>query len=63
MKLRIDGRKNDEIRQVKITKDYLKHPDGSVLIEMGDTKVICSAMVEDKVPHFLRGQGKGWITA
>lgn len=63
MKLRIDQRKNDEIRQVKITKDYLKHPDGSVLIEMGDTKVICSAMVEDKVPHFLRGQGKGWITA
>lgn len=63
MNLRIDGRKSDEIREVKITKDYLKHPDGSVLIEMGDTKVICSAMVENKVPHFLRGKGKGWITA
>lgn len=61
--MRIDGRKNDEIRKVKITKDYLKHPDGSVLIEMGDTKVICSAMIEDKVPHFLRNSGKGWITA
>lgn len=61
--MRVDGRKNDEIRNVKITKDYLKHPDGSVLIEMGDTKVICSAMIEDKVPHFLRNSGKGWITA
>lgn len=61
--MRIDGRQNDETRSVKITKDYLKHPSGSVLIEMGDTKVICSAMIEDKVPHFLRGCGKGWITA
>lgn len=61
--MRIDGRKNDEIRDVKITKDYLKHPTGSVLIEMGDTKVICSAMIEDKVPRFLKGCGKGWITA
>ena len=61
--MREDGRQNDEIRNVKITKDYLKHPTGSVLIEMGDTKVICSAMIEDKVPHFLRGCGKGWITA
>lgn len=63
MNLREDGRQNDEIRSVRITKDYLKHPTGSVLIEMGDTKVICSAMIEDKVPHFLRGCGKGWITA
>lgn len=61
--MRVDGRENDEIRQVIITKDYLKHPDGSVLIEIGDTKVICSAMIENKVPHFLRGSGKGWITA
>ncbi len=61
--MREDGRKNDEIRNVKITKDYLKHPNGSVLIEMGDTKVICSAMIENKVPHFLRGCGEGWITA
>lgn len=61
--MRIDGRQNDELRDVKITKDYLKHPDGSVLIEMGDTKVICTAMIEDKVPHFLRGRGTGWITS
>lgn len=61
--MRVDGRRNDEIREVKITKDYLKHPNGSVLIEVGDTKVICTAMIEDKVPHFLRGSGKGWITA
>ena len=61
--MREDGRRNDEIRNVKITKDYLKHPNGSVLIEMGDTKVICSAMIENKVPHFLRGCGEGWITA
>ena len=61
--MRIDERKHDEIRNVKITRDYLKHPQGSVLIEVGDTKVICTAMIEDKVPHFLRGCGKGWITA
>lgn len=61
--MRVDGRQNDEIRDVKITKDYLKHPNGSVLIEMGGTKVICTAMIEDKVPHFLRGKGTGWITA
>ncbi|AFS77406.1 Ribonuclease PH [Gottschalkia acidurici 9a] len=61
--MRIDERKYDEIRSVKITRNYLKHPQGSVLIEVGDTKVICTAMIEDKVPHFLRGCGKGWITA
>ncbi|WDV46231.1 ribonuclease PH [Clostridiaceae bacterium M8S5] len=60
---RIDGRKFDEKRKAKITRGYLKHPDGSVLIEMGDTKVICTAMLEEKVPPFLRNTGKGWITA
>jgi len=60
---RTDGRKNDELRNVKITKDYLLHPQGSVLIEMGNTKVICTAMIEDRVPPFLRNTGKGWITA
>lgn len=55
--------KNNEIRQTKITKDYLLHSDGSVLIETGLTKVICTAMVEESVPRFLRDQGKGWITA
>lgn len=56
-------RKNNEIRKTKITKDYLLHADGSVLIETGLTKVICTAMVEESVPRFLRDQGKGWITA
>lgn len=61
--MRVDGRKEDELRHVIIEKDYLKHPEGSVLITVGDTKVICSASIEDKVPPFMRGQGKGWITA
>ncbi len=60
---RIDNRKVDEIRPVKITPNYLLHPDGSVLIEMGLTKVICTAMVEEKVPSFLKGKGSGWVTA
>lgn len=60
---RIDGRKKDELRKVRIIRNYLKHPQGSVLIEMGDTKVICTAMVDDKVPPFLKGMGTGWITA
>src|SRR5699024_6362111 len=54
---------NDNIRALKITPDYTIHPEGSVLIELGQTKVICNATIEDKVPPFLRGQGKGWITA
>ncbi|NLL82579.1 MAG: ribonuclease PH [Tissierellia bacterium] len=61
--MRIDNRKNDELREVKITRDYLIHPYGSVLIEMGKTKVICTAMIDDKVPPFLKGTGTGWITA
>jgi len=60
---RVDGRKFDEIRPVKITRNYLIYPEGSVLIEMGKTKVICTVTVEDKVPPFLKGTGKGWITA
>lgn len=56
-------REFNEIRNVKIEKDYLKHPDGSVLIEMGNTKVICTAMIEDRVPPFIKGTGKGWVTA
>ncbi|RKD28985.1 ribonuclease PH [Thermohalobacter berrensis] len=60
---RVDGRKFDELRKVTITRNYLKHPQGSVLIEMGDTKVICTAMVEDRVPPFLKGTGTGWVTA
>ncbi|MCR1898767.1 ribonuclease PH [Irregularibacter muris] len=61
--VRSDGRKNDELREIRITRNYLKHPTGSVLIEAGDTKVICAAMVEEKVPPFLKGAGQGWITA
>jgi len=60
---RYDGRKDDELRMVKITKDYLAYAEGSVLIEMGNTKVICTASIEDKVPPFLKGTGTGWITA
>ncbi len=60
---RIDGRSYDEIRPIRITRNYTKHPQGSVLIEMGDTKVICTAAVEDRVPPFLKNTGKGWITA
>lgn len=60
--MRIDNRKNDVIRPVKITRNYIKHAEGSVLIEVGDTKVICTASLEDKVPPFLKGTGEGWIT-
>lgn len=58
-----ENRNNDEIRKVIITNNYLMHPDGSVLIEMGNTKVICTAMVENKVPQFMKGSGRGWVTA
>ncbi len=61
--MRIDNRKFDELRPVKIHRDYLMHPYGSVLIEMGKTKIICTAMVEEKVPPFLKGTGTGWVTA
>jgi ribonuclease PH len=61
--MRIDGRQIDEMRQVKITRNYLKYPEGSVLVEFGNTKVICTASIEEKVPPFLKGSGEGWITA
>jgi len=61
--VRHDKRLDNELRKVKISTNYIKHPEGSVLITFGDTKVICSASVEDRVPPFMRGQGKGWITA
>ncbi len=60
---RPDGRKLDQLRKVKVTKNYLKHAEGSCLIEFGETKVICSASVEEGVPPFLKGSGKGWVTA
>lgn len=61
--LRPDGRRADQLRRIVLTRDYLRHPEGSALVEFGDTKVICTASVEDRVPPFLKGQGKGWVTA
>lgn len=61
--LREDGRKSSEEREIKITKDINIYAEGSVLIEVGNTKVICMASVSEKVPMFIRGTGKGWITA
>ncbi len=60
---RFDGRTADELRSVKITPGFQKHAEGSALIEMGETKVICAVSVEDKVPAFLKGTGSGWITS
>jgi len=56
-------RKNDELRPVQMTPGFVKNPDGSVLIQTGNTMVLCTAMVEEKVPPFLKGSGKGWVTA
>ncbi|UDF15465.1 ribonuclease PH [Bacillus pumilus] len=61
--MRLDERHYDELRKIEIEAGYIKHPEGSVLISAGNTKVICNASIEDRVPPFLRGQGKGWITA
>ena len=61
--MRIDKRKNDQLRSIKITRNYTKYAEGSVLIEMGDTKIICNASIEDRIPSFLKGTGEGWITA
>jgi ribonuclease PH len=61
--MRPDGRTPDQLRPVKITTGYLKHADGSCLIEVGDTRVVCAASVEDKVPQFLKGKSGGWVTA
>ncbi|RLB05958.1 MAG: ribonuclease PH [Deltaproteobacteria bacterium] len=60
---RSDGRQWDELRRVKITRHYIKHAEGSVLIEVGDTKVICTATVEDGTPSFLKDTGSGWVRA
>ncbi len=61
--MRPDGRKPKQIRKVKITRNYVKQAEGSVLIEIGDTRVICTASVEDKVPGFLKDSKQGWVTA
>jgi ribonuclease PH len=63
MTLRRNGRRTDELRPLRITRNYTLHAEGSVLIEAGDTKVLCAASVEEGVPLFLRGKGQGWVTA
>ena len=61
--MRPDGRRPDEMRPVTITRDFIRHAEGSALITVGDTKVVCTASVEEKVPVFLRDTGQGWVTA
>jgi ribonuclease PH len=61
--VRVEGRPWNEIRDIRMTRDFLKDPEGSVLIEMGQTKVICTATMEDKAPAFLRNTGRGWLTS
>jgi ribonuclease PH len=61
--MRADKRKNNELRKIKVQLDYIKHAEGSCLIEMGDTRVVCTATFEDRVPAFLKGTGGGWVTA
>jgi ribonuclease PH len=56
-------RQADQLREVKLTRDYTMHAEGSVLVEFGNTKVLCTASVEPGVPRFLKGSGKGWVTA
>jgi ribonuclease PH len=63
MMSRHSGRKPDELRALTIIPHYLSHPPGSCLIQMGGTRVLCSAMIEETIPHWLKGQGKGWLTA
>lgn len=61
--MRPSRRAPDELRSIRLTRQYTKHAEGSVLVEFGDTKVICTASVEERVPRFLKGTGKGWVTA
>ncbi|MBQ5745962.1 MAG: ribonuclease PH, partial [Selenomonadales bacterium] len=61
--MRIDNRQADELRPVRITRNYLKYAEGSALIEVGNTRVLCAATIEERVPSFLKGSGEGWITA
>jgi len=61
--MRPSGRQPDDLRSISFTRQYTKHAEGSILVEFGDTKVICTATVEERVPGFLKGKGKGWVTA
>ena len=60
---RFDGRAYDELRKIVISRHYIKHAPGSVLVEMGETKVLCTATYDDRPPHHMKGSGKGWISA
>ncbi len=61
--MRPSGRAPDELRNIRFTRNYTKHAEGSVLVEFGDTKVICTASVDERIPRFLKGKGCGWVTA
>jgi len=61
--MRPSGRNPDQLRNIKFTRNYTKHAEGSVLVEFGDTKVLCTASVEDRIPRWLKGKGRGWVTA
>jgi len=61
--MRPSGRSPEQLREIKITRKFTKHAEGSVLVEFGDTQVICTASVEDRVPRWMKGQNKGWVTA
>jgi ribonuclease PH len=61
--MRPSGRQPDDLRAIRLTRHYTKHAEGSVLVEFGDTRVICTATVEERVPRFLKGKGQGWVTA
>ena len=61
--MRPSGRNPDQLRTIKLTRNYIKHPEGAVLVEFGDTRVLCTATVEEKAPRWIKGSGKGWVTA
>jgi ribonuclease PH len=61
--MRPSGRNPDQLRTIKLIRNYIKHPEGAVLVEFGDTRVLCTATVEDKAPRWIKGSGKGWVTA
>ena len=61
--MRPSGRRPDELRRVRIQRGFTRHPEGSVLVEFGDTRVLCTASVEERVPQFLKESGRGWVTA
>src|ERR1043165_3193767 len=60
---RPSGRRPDELRAIRLTRNFTKHAEGAVLVEFGETRVICTASIEEKIPQFLKGKGQGWITA